>query len=192
MQKFLPFLLVLALFVGLAPAPERPIQSTIDKTVQVDWVVDKETQGHCTGIQIGIRWVLTMAHCLPEEGIKADVLVDNEVARVIKQDPEIDLALLGTETNAQRGIMEFREGSPDQGEALLAVGFAWDEPIYVLKRFVARVDDDYVYTDGSFIPGMSGGPVVDLNGKLVGIIQKGWPGGVGGAINVKVIKKFLK
>jgi serine protease Do len=180
--------LLLALLLVVPSAPNKSvIERTIARTAEIDWHQDDEHEGHCTGINVGIRWVLTAEHCIPPKGV--DVLVEHRLARVVKTDKRLDLALIATDWDLP--IMELRKNAPAPGEVVLAIGYAWDEPLFVLHRYVGRVVDEAIFTDGTFIPGMSGGPVVDLDGKLVGMIQKGYEGDIGGAISAKLIKEFL-
>lgn len=192
-MKILPVVLACLLFIGSAPtvAYKSVIDSTILKVHEVDWYADEEVQGHCSGIQIGVRWVLTMSHCIPDGNV--DVLVDQRPVRIVKNDPKRDLALLETPEDVKvGGVIDIRKSETHPGETVIAIGYAWDEPIFTLIRTVGRVTDSEIFTDGSFIPGMSGGPVIDTDGKLVGVIWKGYRGDIGGAVSAKVVRAFLK
>jgi serine protease Do len=180
--------LLLALLLLVPSAPNKAvIERTALRTAEIDWHQDEEHTGHCTGINVGIRWVLTAEHCIPPKGV--DIEVNHLVARVVKTDKDLDLALIQTDWDL--ATIELRKGQTAPGEVVLAIGYAWDEPLIVLHRYVGRVIDEAVFTDGTFIPGMSGGPVVDLDGKLVGMVQRGYEGNIGGAISAKLIKEFL-
>ena len=47
-----------------------------------------------------------------------------------------------------------------------------------------------LFVAGQYIPGMSGGPVVDHDGKIVGIVQQS-NSGIGFGVGVSTIQGFL-
>lgn len=198
MKNFLLAFLLLVPIVCSAQTTST-INRTIATIVDIDWALSEEHQGHCTGIQVGIQWVLTADHCLPPSAERADVTVNGDIVRVIKRNSNLDLALLEA-ASGDRPIIVIRTKAPQIGEPVTAVGYAdaprmRDEGInpLVLRRSIARVGSNgYIYTDGTFIGGMSGGPVVDADGKLIGVIRQGWDKvNIGGVIPASAIKKFI-
>jgi serine protease Do len=81
-------------------------------------------------------------------------------------------------------FMAWREGSADVGLDVYAAGFPLGDPEYTLTRGIvskARADGDRAWTsvdyvlehDANIQPGNSGGPLVDEDGKVVGVNYSG-------------------
>jgi hypothetical protein len=152
------------------------IRHAQESVVTVNWD-SKDEKGEpigsrCTGFQVGIVWALTAKHCLPEdEGI--DVYVNGEPARVIKTSDS--LALLQTEV-AARPILSLRTGKLEIGEAISSIGYAQGGPLATFRRYFSNYTgelggNDHIVLDGPISGGMSGGPMIDKDGKVVGINQ---------------------
>ena len=83
-------------------------------------------------------------------------------------------------------------------EDLTAIGYAfgWDQALVldvkVLLVSKAPVDNDTpgIIVRPGYIGGMSGGPVVDMNGQMVGIVQQA-NSGVGYGVPILIIRAFL-
>ena len=63
--------------------------------------------------------------------------------------------------------------------------------LVVFNRRVATIVDEDIIVDGPLVPGMSGGPVVNLEGKVVGLNQS-TSDAIGLACGTKEIKNFLE
>ena len=200
---FIPILATVVALAVVAPPPSQPV-SVIERAVSqisdIDWTLDEKRGGHCTGVQIGIRWILTAEHCLPPKDVNVDITANGTPVRVLKRSAELDLAILETPGDATNSIMEIRKSPPKLGEEVAAVGLGWGPgnegrviPPMVLRRSIARIGaNGYIYTDGSFIPGMSGGPLVDVDGKLIGVVRQGWDEiAIGGVIPAKAVRGFI-
>jgi S1-C subfamily serine protease len=132
----------------------------------------------------GIAWsatghVLTAAHTLHrEEGITVG-LPDGGVlpARVLGRDEGTDLALLRVE--AELTVPAWAEGVPRVGELVLALG----RPGGAIRASLGMVGsvnggwrtgtggrvDAWIDVDGTLPPGFSGGPLVGVDGAVIGL-----------------------
>ena len=188
MIKIIPSLVLVAALVSTSFAQSPKVIDKVSKSiVSVTWVGDENDHAFCTGIQIGINRVLTVAHCLPAIGAARDVFVNGQLARIVKRDDSMGLLdVLASE----RPILDLRE-VPSVGSPVVSFGFAWGQGLHALRRNVAAIVGDHLIIDGPIAPGMSGGPIVDEDGKLVAINQ-GTNNVVGLACTSKEIKEFLK
>ena len=125
-------------------------------------------------------------------------------ARIIGDDPAADLALVKIEGS---GLSHFDLPSGRkvrQGQIVLALGspFGFGHSVSVgIVSSPSRILDDgaptsYIPTDAPLNPGNSGGPLVDLNGHLVGIntllfSHSGGSEGVGFAIPIDTVTQSV-
>jgi serine protease Do len=122
-------------------------------------------------------------------------------ARIVGDDPEADLALLKIEGSGLPHF-ELEKGSQaKQGQIVLAFGSPYGLGHSVTLGIVSspsrELDDDrpttYIQTDAPLNPGASGGPLVDLNGNLLGIntliyTSSGGNEGVGFALPIETVR----
>jgi len=102
------------------------------------------------------------------------------MARVIGTDPRSDLAVLKIATT---GLPAIQKGNSDVlriGEWVLAIGYPYDIGTTVTAGIISAKDkklrgdnsnaiEDFLQTDAVVNPGNSGGALVDVQGRLVGI-----------------------
>ena len=130
-------------------------------------------------------WILTNAHVVEgADKVVAEVGERNArvPARVVGIDSETDLALVKIDTD--RPLPFLRLGDSDQLQAaqwVVAIGcpFGLDHSVSLgIVSHTGRTDIspvgrpgtyDFIQTDASINPGSSGGPLLDLNGSVVGI-----------------------
>jgi serine protease Do len=122
-------------------------------------------------------------------------------AKVIVADRETDLALLKIEAD-RLPVLELADSSDlKQGQLVLAFGspLGLDNSVSlgIVSSVARQLDPDsptiYVQTDAAINPGNSGGPLVDTNGRVVGIntfilTQSGGNEGIGLAIPSNVVR----
>lgn len=159
---------------------------------------------HDGGSGSGTIWpgeglIITNHHVVPGEG--ARVLASDGVthnARVIARDPSSDLALLHVR-DILAGPLEPRTGALRAGELVYAMGNPWGERGALTVGVVLgggsgpRGDGAFapVRADLRLAPGNSGGPMVDAQGRIVGINSM-IVGGVAVAIPAAVVEAFVE
>ena len=125
-------------------------------------------------------------------------------ARIIGDDPAADLALLKIEGS---GLSHFDLPSGrkvTQGQIVLALGspfgFGHSVSLGIVSSPSRKLDDgaptSYIQTDAPLNPGNSGGPLVDLDGHLVGIntllfSHSGGNEGVGFATPIETVRQSV-
>lgn len=123
--------------------------------------------------------ILTNDHVVRGGGSIRAALPDGRLvsAEILSQDPASDLALLKAPASGLEAAKFADTSRVRLGEPLLVIGFALDlpgEPTVTRGVFSGRRTDtargiDYIQTDASMNPGMSGGPVLNPAGDVVGI-----------------------
>jgi S1-C subfamily serine protease len=159
----------------------------------------------CTGWVVSASWgeVITASHCLPEVDPEqsrdedAPIVFVDEAPSVVKKVGG-DLVLLSVRPMTKPPL-DLRKVAPAVGDTVVAVGYPRGGVLTALFRQIAslkygymgEVFDGYFVVNGWFDNGMSGGPIVDLDGKVVGVIQGGAPvGGVG--TDWQTLKDFVR
>ena len=151
--------------------------------------------GSCTAFVINTekKYLLTAAHCFQKE-----IWVDRVAAKVISLDTKKDLMVLYAENlDPTRVALKLAAKNPERGQAVMSAGFG-----YALERPFfrqANVQDDqfmlpeqgvggpYISVDSPFVGGQSGGPVVNIAGEVVCIVQRGDGGTTGLGVGAEII-----
>jgi putative serine protease PepD len=216
MNKWLSLLLLLPA-VGWATKIERVIKATDPKVVKIGIVSERGT-GVCSGAIISPEGdILTCAHCF-EDRMSSKIFVkdsDRVVynAYIIKIDTTTDLAVLGLIGRegympwvlfgqAPNNFPYFAAGDePKKGQQVLSFG----APLGLQGTDTVGWVDNIINKDGIFVvhsafisPGNSGGPLVDLHGRLIGINEATFiygffqiAHGMYIAIDIHTVKEFL-
>lgn len=155
----------------------------------------------------GIAWtadgaILTSDHVLEREDDITVTLPDGkEVAATIAgRDPGSDLAVLRVSATLQPAEL-VPEGEAKPGHIVLAVGRPGEDgPMASLgvisalggpwRTFRGAQVGGYIRTDTTFFPGFSGGPLVDVRGRVVGINSSRLGRGAGLTIPAHAAKKI--
>ncbi len=146
-----------------------------------------EGQASCTGIVIDHKAgiVLTADHCIPKGDYLNSLTVDDKIhipqlATVVFENSIYDTAIIKVQTLEGKTDIEPRSTVVVMGMPIMAGGYGYGLKDYLIKVGVVShpylsVDDNQfpqgLIADFPFIPGMSGGPVVDDQGKLVGMVD---------------------
>ena len=199
-------LLALTLILALVPRPtfSQPptiIEQTQRSTVKVEtlYIGDEGEQVYfCTGTIVGIIRVLTADHCVPPN--YRQIAVNGVLgARIVKRqvDGKAYDGLILLEVPAGLGpIIQVAKQEPKIGDYLVTLGNIDRIGTRVALRRSASgygVDDanKILGLDGVLVRGMSGGPVINEAGELVGVNQSVVQG-LGLTTRLKVIREFLK
>lgn len=130
-------------------------------------------------------YIVTNNHVI-EKADKIKVVLDDKRsydARLIGTDPSTDLALLKIEESSLPFIQMGNSDNVRVGEWVLAVGNPFDltstvtagivsakaRNINILRSKSNYAVESFIQTDAAVNPGNSGGALVDLNGRLIGI-----------------------
>ena len=94
--------------------------------------------------------------------------------KVIRSDLEHDLALIRVPHRIAPPLWQKPVYTPPLvGDELLLVGSPLGYEGSVTSGVVGRVADDEIQTDAAAYPGISGGPAVNANGAVVGVLSSG-------------------
>lgn len=145
----------------------------------------------CTAFSIDVRKFMTAAHCIGD-----NMMLDGHPATVITKDETADLAVIIADEVMP--ALHLRQAPLVRQEAVVALGYgySWKYPTithhYVMiLNFTPETDMvPGVWFSGGFIGGMSGGPVLDLTGHVVSIVQRSNEEAAYG-VDVATMMKFL-
>ncbi|SRR6266571_353567 len=169
-------------------------------------IVQVYTQGRGGGT--GIIWhkdgrLITNNHVVPRDDMKVQVLLaDGRTleAKVLDRNPRLDLALLKVKGDNLKALPAADSAKLRVGEWVFAVGHPWGQRwvitagIVSSKRSVKLADDlttEYIQSDVRLAPGNSGGPLLDADGKVVGINAMIFGGDLSVAIPSNVVSTWL-
>jgi S1-C subfamily serine protease len=207
----------------VSPAPASPIdieeQLVIDVYARVGpavvCITAPQQFGECIGSGFVIDregYVVTNNHVAEAAEELLVTLADEHTvpAEVVGTDPGSDLAVLKIDVPAQDlTVVELGESASLQvGQRAIAIGnpFGLERTVTTgvissLGRTLSRDDSDFqlaevIQTDAAINPGNSGGPLLDSQGKVIGIntaiaSTSGVNSGVGFAIPVDVLKRVV-
>ncbi len=137
-------------------------------------------------------YVITNSHVVDDSfsyGIRTSRFQTNPYdVTIVKRVPSVDLALLLFISNDNYPVAQIGKDAPFlsqvyvAGLTVLGDDFRWD----FTSGLVTNIDNNFMQYSNQTYKGMSGGPVLDQNGFLVGI-HKGKNEGV----SISTIKQFL-
>jgi len=163
-------------------------------------VVGGESEGSGFAIQKG-GYILTNFHVIDGEPNPKIILPDNtfETAQVIMADKDADLAVIRIKKDLPVLSFAHLDGL-EPAEEVLAIGYPLGGELsgesFIIRGAISRLSKDkkngvqYVLTNMTLIPGISGGPMVNICGEVVGVNTAGLTsGGMGMAISSDTIKQ---
>jgi len=163
----------------LAAAPAWALTSTLERATGSVVAITSGAERIGTGVVVGTDRVLTAAHVvdaaarMPARILVADALLTYDVLAV---DRERDLALVAVDLPASTEAIVFGDSTAlARGQDVIALGFPIGlKSVSLTKGVVSSPLQTYegaefVQTDAAINPGNSGGPLVDEQGRLVGI-----------------------
>jgi S1-C subfamily serine protease len=150
-------------------------------------------ESDCTGFVVAPQVIVTAAHCV--DGDEA-ALVDGVAGKRTKVDETVDLALVSAPIVKHSLLL--RRSPIRTFESLIAIGYAWgrDRRTVLLETAMdnAAADETHapgVFVQGGYLPGMSGAPLIDTDGLVVGIVQTS-AHNVGYGVGARVIQAFIQ
>lgn len=153
-------------------------------------------------------FVLTNLHVVKDKERITVRLTDGRslAAEIVGADDRIDLAMLAVRTPADLPLARLGDsGDVRPGDPVLAVGSPFGLDATLTLGIVSAVGrsglqvrniSDFIQTDASMNPGNSGGPLVDISGRVVGIntwiqAQQDRSVGVGFALPIDNVKPVI-
>lgn len=152
-----------------------------------------------SGFAVKYNVILTNFHVIEFEPSPKIIFPDNsfETGEIIMADKKADLAFI----KINRKLPEITWGKPSElepAEELLAIGFplggeltgeaSVNKGILAGRRHDKEADEIYLQTDATLTGGVSGGPMVNVCGEVVGINTAGMSG-IGFGISADSIKE---
>lgn len=189
-MKVLTAISILTAILLLSATPihaSDPINDTLKSIVMISYPDPDSPFGDvCTAfvVSASMGQALTARHCIPESGA---VQIDGQESNMVKENQEFALVEVPVMSKPPLSI---RKDKAKVGEEVVVLGYGWGKMMVLTRHVAAYVDGDIIL-DGPMAPGMSGGPIVDMDGKLVGITQ-GANSIVGVGCGTEEIIAFLK
>lgn len=137
--------------------------------------------GHGSGVVISEDGMILSAEHVISGANKIEVEFANGLkmdATIVRTDPVNDVVLLQISGKGHKALPLGVNSSPKLGEEVLTIGTPAEVELgqSVAKGIVSgkrKVDNDvYIQTDMAVSPGNSGGPLINMQGEVVGIIQR--------------------
>jgi S1-C subfamily serine protease len=147
--------------------------------------------GICSGFVVAPNRIVTARHCADDT-----VAADGKPTTLVHRDEFYDLALFSVET--ARPALRIASERPHPGDRVALIGYAWGQFLVwhfgELEYVNAKVQDDFakcMLTDRDGVGGMSGGPVVNLEGDVVSVVSRG-NSGFSCGVSPLLIRAFLE
>lgn len=169
----------LFLFFLLSPLLAATKWTPIAQMLQESVVFIRTDTGACTGFVIDEtkRHVLTAAHCDGEK-----LLADGVQTYKLFKDERKDLMVVRA-PGLDKKALKLAHSNPERGDqvASMGYGFALEFPLFRLGYVshtaleIEELSGPFIAIDATYVPGQSGGPVVNDAGEVVSIVQRSAP-----------------
>ncbi len=157
----------------------RPELSPLRKNVRQALVTVYQTGGHGSGFVIEGGLVVTAYHVAPQDQAATVVFQDGERASVVEHvtfDASKDLAVLRTDSKTKRHPLLLATSLPAIGAQVVAFRPGGGELLGTVTASGRTPSEalgcDMLQTTLNAVPGWSGGPVVNLDGEVVGVNKR--------------------
>lgn len=205
-MKLLSLCLIIFATLSTLRADDQALAAVVERSIPAYCFI-----GGGSGVVISEDGYVLSNYHVAGDADEWDIMVNGQLleADVVGSDPIGDIALLKIRQPGPHPYIEMITDIPDIGEPVFAIGNPFGvagrsgEPTvtFGLINALHRFQDSYsdaIQTDASLNPGNSGGPLVNLQGQLVGIngridTRHGERSntGIGLAIPVDQIKRFM-
>ncbi len=156
------------------------LAARVKRSVFTVSVSTDEGTGFVAWVQGGASYVVTANHVVVlsvdrgDYGARVRTGTKVWLGRVVKTDPDNDLALIRVSRRIGPPLWQQPVYVPPLvGDQLLLAGSPLGYEGSVTSGVVGRVADDEIQTDAAAYPGISGGPAVGEDGKVVGVLVSG-------------------
>ena len=174
--------------VGIAPLAARVLRSVF--TVETDYGLGT---GFVAWREGGATFLVTAHHVVdgqPSAGVTISRKGGSWAGTIDAIDPKNDLALIrinGKPAGAEPLWQTVGgRGTPKPGDELILVGSPFGLQGTVTTGVVSRVTAKEIQTDAAANPGNSGGPAIDKQGRIVGVLVSGVDPSLGQNLNFAV------
>ncbi len=180
----------------------REIAALIERCGPSVVTVDARRGRAATGVAWGDNVVLTAAHTLEhEDEIKVLAGDSSMAASVVGRDPGTDLAVLKVEGLSTPAAARAKSADVRPGQLVLAVGRPGQ--LQVTLGIVSGMSGAYrswrgsqverlIETTAELLPGFSGGPLLDAEGRLIGINSWNFGRGLSRALPIETVERVVE
>ena len=179
----------------------RDIAALVERCGPSVMTVDARRGRAATGVVWAENTVLTAAHTLEhEDEIKVLVGTNSTAASVVGRDSGTDLALLKVDGLSAQAAARGKSSDMRPGHLVLAVGRPGQ--LQVTLGIVSGMSGAYrswrgsqverlIETTAELLPGFSGGPLLDAEGRVIGINSWNFGRGLSRALPIETVERVV-